>query len=67
MRYFYSMFWSVSVLVTIGFGEKVSPQNETELVVGTFICLVSALFFGYTINAMREIFNLMNKNEKQYK
>ena len=66
-RYFYSMFWAVSVLVTIGFGEKISPQNDVELVVGTMILLSSALFFGYTINEMREIFDSMNKKEKEYK
>ncbi len=66
-RYFYSMFWAVSVLVTIGFGEKISPQNDVELVVGTMILLISALFFGYTINAMRDIFDSMNKKEKEYK
>ena len=66
-RYLYSIFWAISVLVTIGYGEKVSPQNDTELCVGTLIFLASALFFGYTINAMREIFTMMNENEKNFK
>lgn len=67
MRYFYSLFWAVSALVTIGFGEKISPQNETELAVGTLIYLVSALFFAYTVNSMGEIFVMMNRKEKQFK
>ena len=66
-RYFYSLYWSVSVMVTIGFGEKVSPQNNVELLVGIFIFLGSALFFGYTINVIREISNEITKNEKEYK
>ena len=66
-KYYYSLFWSISVLVTIGFGEKVSPQNNAELLVGGSILLCSALFFGYTINCMREIFDEMAKNEKNYK
>ena len=66
-RYYYALFWSISVVVTIGFGEKVSPQNNIELIVGSAIFLISALFFGYTINAMREIFDEMSKHEKQYK
>lgn len=66
-RYYYSLYWSVSVMVTIGFGEKVSPQNNLELITGIVIFLISALFFGYTINVMREISNQMTKNEKKYK
>ena len=66
-KYYYSLFWSVSVMVTIGFGEKISPQNNAELIVGVAILLSSALFFGYTINSMREIFDQMAKNEKEYK
>ena len=66
-RYYYSLYWSVSVMVTIGFGEKVSPQNNIELLTGIFILLSSALFFGYTINVIREISNEMMKNEKEYK
>ena len=66
-RYYYSLYWAVSVMVTIGFGEKVSPQNELELGFGVLIYLSSALFFGYTINAMREIFDEMSKHAKQYK
>ena len=66
-QYYYSLFWSISVLVTVGFGEKIRPQNDTELIVSSAILLISALFFGYTINAMREIFDDMAKNEKNYK
>ena len=66
-KYYYSLYWSVSVMVTIGFGEKVSPQNNAELLVGVLIFLSSALFFGYNINRMREIFYDMVKNEKEYK
>ena len=66
-KYYYSLFWAVSVMVTIGFGEKVSPQNNTELMIAVLIFLSSALFFGYTINCMREIFDEMAKHEREYK
>ena len=61
------MFWSVSVMVTTGFGEKTSPQNETELIVAIGIFLISSLFFGYVLYAMRLIFEDMAKLEKEYK
>lgn len=66
-RYFYSLFWSSAVMVTCGFGEKVSPQNNLELIVGVWILLSSALYLGYTINAMGEIFQQMQKHEKAMK
>ena len=66
-RYYYSLFWAVSVMVTIGFGEKVSPQNNAELMMGVLIFLGSALFYGFTINCMREIFDEMAKHEREYK
>lgn len=66
MRYYYALFWSVAVMVTCGFGEKVSPQTTVELLVGVWIMLSSALYLGYTINAMGEIFQELNKNEKAF-
>ena len=66
-QYFYSFFWAVSCLVTIGSGDKMSPQNNLELVCATIIFLISSIYFGYNLNCMREIFDLMNKKEKNYK
>ncbi len=65
-RYCKTLYWAVSVMVTISNGQ-IQPQNNTESVVGIVIFLVSALFFGYSINTMREIFETMSKNEKNYK
>ena len=66
-RYFYSMFWSVSVLVTVGSGGKITPQNDLEMIIATVILLISALFFCYTINYIKDIFDMMSKKEKEYK
>lgn len=66
-KYFYSLYWSVSSMVTCGFGEKVSPQNNSELVVGVMILLCSAIFLGFMINSMREIIDEMGKHKKKYK
>ena len=66
-QYFYSFFWAVSCLVTIGSGDKVSPQNNLELVCATLIFLISSIYFGYNLNCMREIFDQMNRKEKNYK
>ena len=66
-KYWNSMYWAVSAMVTVGFGEKVSPQNPMELAVGVCILLISAYIFGFTLNSMRQIFDLMSKNENEFK
>lgn len=66
-KYYYSLFWAVSAMVTVGFGEKISPQNNAELIVGVMILLSSSLVLGFTLNSMREIFDEMSKHKKAYK
>ena len=67
-KYWNSMYWAVSAMVTVGgFGEKVCPQNNIELAVGVVILLISAYIFGFTLNSMRQIFDLMSKNENECK
>lgn len=65
-RYLNSLFWAVSVMTTIS-NNHLTPQNNIELVFGILIFLVSSVFFGYALNSMREIFNLMSKSETEYK
>lgn len=66
-RYWNAMYWAVSSMVTTGFGEKVSPQNNTELVVGVGILFISAFMFGFTLNSMGQIMESMSKNENEFK
>ena len=65
-QYWATLYWSVSAMLTISNGD-ILPQNNLEYFVGIVIFLISALFFGYSINSMREIFDLMTKNQKSYK
>ena len=67
VKYWNSLYWATSVMVTIGYGEKVSPQNNIELFIGVCILLVSALIFGFTLNSMKQIFDHMSKNENEFK
>lgn len=66
-KYWTSLYWATSSMVTIGYGEKVSPQNNTELFTGVCILLVSSLIFGFTLNSMKQIFDQMSKNENEFK
>ena len=66
LRYWRTLYWAVSVMVTISNGQ-ILPQNPVEYGVGVLVFLVSALFFGYSLNTMRGIFESMERNEKIYK
>ena len=65
-RYLHSLYWSVSVMVTIA-NSHCLPQNNLELSIGVIIFLVSSIFFGFALNSMREIFDQISKNDKEYK
>jgi len=67
VRYINSFYWSISMMATIGTGDKTSPQNNVEIVVSTFIAVVSVFFFGYCINSMKQILDMMSKEENDYK
>ena len=66
-RYLYSIYWSISTMATIGFGERISPQNNGEALVGASIIMISVLLFGYSINYMKQILDMMAKQETEYK
>lgn len=66
-KYLFSMYWAISVMATIGFGEKISPQNSVEAMIGAFILIVSVFLFGYCINSMKQILDMMTKQENEYK
>ena len=66
-RYLYSLYWAISMMSTIGFGEKISPQNLAECVAGIGIMIISILLFGYCLNSMKQILDLMSKEENDYK
>ena len=67
VRYLYSLYWAVSMMATIGFGEKISPSNKIECAGGILILIVSVLLFGYCINSMKQILDIISKQENEYK
>lgn len=66
-RYIYTFYWSISVMATIGFGEKISPQNDMECIIGVIILIVSVLLFGFCINYMKLILDMISKPQNEYK
>ena len=66
-RYIYSFYWAMSMMSTIGFGEKISPQNNLECMFGAVILLISVLLFGYCINSMKQLLDMMSNKENEHK
>ena len=66
-RYIYSFYWAISMMATIGFGEKISPRNNLECIFGVFILIISVLLFGYCINSMKQLLDMMSIQENEYK
>ena len=67
VRYIYSFYWAISMMATIGFGERVSPRNSLECIIGVFILIISVLLFGYCINSMKQSLDLISKQDQEYK
>jgi len=66
-RYIYSFYWAISMMATIGFGEKISPSNNLECLIGVFILIISVLLFGYCINSMKKFLDMISKQDEEYK
>ena len=66
-RYISSFYWSISTVATIGYGEKISPQNNLESIFGSVVIIISIVLFGYCINSMKQILDTMSVQENEYK
>ncbi len=66
IRYLHSIFWAISMAATTSY-DRLTPQNNFELVVAAFIVIVSSFLFWYSINSMKQILDIMNKEENEYK
>mgnify|MGYP000906179769 CR=1 FL=1 len=51
IKYIYSLYWAVSTIVTVGYGD-ITPQNEYEVAVTILIELTGSALFGYLINVI---------------
>ena len=65
-RYIHSLYWAVSVMVTMGL-VNISPQNPLEICTAILIYLISAFYYGYSLNTIKEIFDDMSRKHKEYK
>ena len=66
IKYLNSLFWAISMMATINYN-KISPQNNFEIFVASFILVISVFLFGYSINSMKQILDSMSKVENENK
>ena len=65
-RYIYSLYWSLTTMITIGYGDIV-PTNSNETIFAVFIMVISSGVFGYCINGVGEILQNMYRKEEEFK
>jgi hypothetical protein len=66
-KYLASLYWSVSSMITASYGEKVSPQNRFEMIIGVFLLLLSSMVFGYTIKSVAGVLDRLHKGKRLFK
>ena len=65
-RYISSLYWSVTTLVTVGYGDIV-PKNKLETIFCVLTMLCGTLVFGYCVNCVGFILNKIEEREKELK
>lgn len=60
VRYLYSVYWAVTTLTTVGYGDLV-PTNDAERVYALCAMLISALIFGYMISNIGSLVASMDR------
>ena len=67
IKYVYSYYWAISLMTTVGYGERISSQNCLEIFFGTVILIISVFLFGFFLNSLKLILDHMAKQENDYK
>lgn len=64
-RYIYSLYWAVTTIVTVGYGDIV-PTNLTELIISIFVIIVGCGVFAYSVNSFGMIITDMERDKNEF-
>ncbi|KAL4473705.1 hypothetical protein ABPG74_022569 [Tetrahymena malaccensis] len=60
-KYLYSIYYSVTTMITVGYGD-ITPQNNTEILMAIIYMLLSSVIFGYSLNTIGGIIKEIQKD-----
>ena len=66
LRYLYSIYWSLTTMVTVGYGD-ITPQNAVETFFTVFTILSGSMVFGYCLNRIGSLLTRIDESEKELK
>ena len=60
VQYLYSMYWALTTLTTVGYGDIV-PVNNTERYYALFALLIGAIVFGYMLSSIGSLVSALDR------
>mgnify|MGYP002628423161 CR=1 FL=1 len=54
-EYIYSMYWSVTTMITVGYGD-ITPRTTNQKIYSVLAMLIASAVFGYVMNRIGVIF-----------
>jgi len=64
-EYFRSVYWTVSTMCTVGYGDIV-PQNKEQMMYATVVMLVGYVLFAYLVGNIASLFNSVDPLRSQH-
>ena len=64
--YFYSMYWAITTLTTIGYGD-LTPANYFQVIFISFLMLIGTVVLSYNLSEIGNVISNLRKIDKRRK